>query len=315
MSRQQVGAPRARRRGSIRGAAAMVMVAGMGIGLPGSAAADSAGATLRYTCAVPGLPNQPMTAQVAWNAPASVTAGQTAPAMAVTAPAAIGPTVTWALGITGAATVEGSVDAPMTVVAPGENIPVATRLAVPRTVVPGSGPLTVRATGTTPGLVFHRPGHATITVDNDLVLHFTPRNASGNPTVTGEVDFSCTEDPGQSAVVYSFDITPPAAPPAPDTTGPVVSPTVAAPRTSTTSPSPTSVTATSTTMSLTVTTTTASAAAGTTGERLDAASVGFEGVVGRGMGWWLTAAGLLAAVTAVVGGVWWRTRRRRMTGR
>lgn len=107
-------ARRTHRRGRMRDVVgAMAIAVAAGVGWPGSAAADSAGVPLRYTCAVPGLPNQPMTAQVAWNAPASVTVGQTTPAMTVTAPATIGPTVTWALGFLGATTVEGSVDAPV----------------------------------------------------------------------------------------------------------------------------------------------------------------------------------------------------------
>jgi hypothetical protein len=77
---------------------------------------------------------------------------------------------------------------------------------VPRTEVPPPGPITVVATGQTPGLVFHQPGHATVTVDSGLSVHLVPKNASGS-TVFGEVDASCTLDPGQNTVLASFEIT------------------------------------------------------------------------------------------------------------
>lgn len=206
-------------------------------------------------------------------------------------------------------------------VAPGGNIPVAARLTVPRTRVPASGPLTVHATGATPGLSFHRPGHATITFDNHLDLHFTPRDASGNPTAAGKVDFSCTVDPGQSTVVYSFDITPPpASSPTTGTTKPPASPTVNAPQTSTAPPGATSSTATSATTSSsaatsattspTETTLVAPTATGTTGDRPLSTLAGFENVIEHGAGWLLTAAAILAAVAGVIGGVWRLTRRR-----
>ncbi|KAA2262723.1 hypothetical protein F0L68_12590 [Solihabitans fulvus] len=278
----------------------------------GQATADSAGATLRYTCTLSSFPGQAMTAQLAWDAPATVLVGQAAPTVTVTATATVGPTVTWALGLVGAATVAGSVDAPGVVAAPEGNIGAAVRMIVPRTAVPASGPMAVHAAGTTPGLVFHQPGHATVTVGNDLALHFSPRDAGGNPTVTGEVDLSCTLDPGQNAVVFSFTITPApvAAPPVGPATSPARSPTGTGTReTATLSSSGSSLSATDSTAPSTSVSgsaqSTATAAATPTAER---AKIGDLAA---------TSAAFLAAGAGVAACVWWlmRRRRRHVSGR
>lgn len=185
------------------------MVAGVGLGLPGSAAADSAGVSLHYSCPASSAFSQPMTAQIVANAPDSVTVGEaTAAGATVNVTATVGPTATWALRFAGVATVEGSVDAPATVVAPGTNIPTTVRLTVPRTSVPASGSMTVHATGTLPRLVFRQPGRATMTLDNDLDAHITPRDAGDNVTSAGQFDYSCALDSGQNAAVLSLDVKP-----------------------------------------------------------------------------------------------------------
>jgi hypothetical protein len=184
-------------------------VAGAGLALPGSAAAGPPGMTLHYTCPASSAFSQPMTAQIVSEAPDSATAGEATPtAASLNVTATVGPTATWALRFDGVATVEGSVDAPATVVAPGTNIPTTVRLTVPRTSVPASGSMTVHATGTLPRLVFRQPGQATMTLANDLTAHITPRDAGGNVAAAGRFDYSCALDSGQNATVFSLDITP-----------------------------------------------------------------------------------------------------------
>jgi hypothetical protein len=186
---------------------AAVTAASLGVWTAGSAAADPAVLTLQYTCSLPPFPGQAMTAQLTWKTPASVMVGQTTPILPINATATVGAPVTQALGVIGAATVEGRVDVTGVVVAPGGDISVTVPLTVPQTDVPASGPMSGRATGTTPVRVFRRPGHATITAGSELNLHLIPKDASGSPTAEGQVDVSCTLDPGQNNVLSSFEIT------------------------------------------------------------------------------------------------------------
>lgn len=204
------------RRSPPRVAAALVITtvtvtAGMGVGTTPRAAADAV--TLHYTCTLASFPSQGMTAQVVWTSPNSVVVGQPVPAVPVHATATVGPPVTVALALIGASYVSGSVDVTGVVNAPEGQISAMAHGTVPRTPVPGSGPLTITATATTPGLVFHQPGHATVTISRTLAAHADMTTVQGGPALVGHADVTCALDPGQNTVVASFEITPPAATP------------------------------------------------------------------------------------------------------
>ncbi|MGB3438273.1 MAG: DUF6801 domain-containing protein [Actinophytocola sp.] len=188
--------------------AAVMAVSGGGM----AAGAGSGGTTLRYRCAIPLLPEQPMTVRLTWNAPKSVAVGQKTPIVPFDAVATMGDAVTQGLAFIGAVTVEGSATATGVVAAPEGNTPVSLPLTVPRTPVPSAGSITVVASGRTPGLVFHRPGHASVTVGNEFAVRLVPRTADGGST---SFDASCTLEPGQNTVLTSFEITAPQANPAP----------------------------------------------------------------------------------------------------
>src|SRR5262249_28051249 len=158
------------------------------------------------------------------DAPATVTVGQPTPAVSVTATLTMGELVTWALGSVGAETVEGSADAPIVLAAPEGDLRTSIQMTVPQTPVPEPGPITVQTIGTIPEHFFHHPGHATIAVGDDLAPHIILRDASGNLTNPGEVDASCTLNPGQDPVAYSLDITPAVPTPTPTPT-PIPTPT------------------------------------------------------------------------------------------
>jgi hypothetical protein len=297
-------------RASMRGrarvvVAAVLLAASVGVLGTGLSVVGSTGVTLDYTCTLPlpPFPEQPMVAQVTWK-PAPVIVGQATPVVTISATAMAGPAVTSLLGVEGAATVEGSVEGPGTVVAPEGTISSSLKLIVPRTGVPASGPMTVSAAGTTPSLVFHQPGHATVNVGSALVLHVALRDSGGNPTAVSNLDVSCTLDSGQDTVVYSFDIMPmPSAPPATTTatTGPVPAPTVTAPPATVRPPDPTS----STAQPVVPTATPPPTSKARVGDR----AAGFWHAL---VGWWLAAAAILAAVAGATGGVWWHMRRRRV---
>lgn len=289
----------------------VTMAASTGMCGAGSAAADPTRMTLQYMCTLSPYPAQAMTVQLTWNAPASAVVGQTTATATATVTASVGSTVTWALGLVGAATVEGSVEAPGTVDAPEGKIGAAVRLTVPRTDVPASGPMIIPAAGTAPGQVFRQPGHATISVGSGLAMHLTPADADSNPTAAGEVDLSCTLEPGQNTVMSSLEITSAAAaiPTADTSTSPAVGRTGTV--TSGSPSSPASSTAPSPEVSgaeyPTVTDPTA------TKSNSDGPESAFRPVGRNTVVWGLAGAGILAA--AVTGGVWWLVRRRRAEGR
>jgi hypothetical protein len=193
---------------------AVVTVAGVVV-MGGVADADPAGITLQYRCSMPLFPEQPMTVRLTWNAPKSVPVNRNTPIVPFNAVATMGADVTQGLHLVGAATLEGSADATGVVAAPEGNADVHVPLTVPRKAVPASGPVTVVASGKTPVLVFHRPGHATITVGSGFAVHLSPKTAEGGPAGIDRVDASCTLDPGQDTVLTSFGITAPRANPAP----------------------------------------------------------------------------------------------------
>lgn len=215
----------------------VAVAAALGVGWPGIAVAEPAGATFQYTCQSSLAFSQSMTTQVSWDVPRSVRA-RTGATIEVTA--TLGSYATWLLGLEGVASVEGSGAVPSTVVAPGKTASTAIQLTLPRTAVPSSGPMTVHASGSLPRLVLDQPGNATIDLANDLAAHMIPRDASGNVITAAESDFSCGLDPGQHAVVLSLDVTAVPAPPptAAKATAPV-GPVAAAPASATGSAPPT----------------------------------------------------------------------------
>jgi hypothetical protein len=180
-----------------------------------AAASGAGGITLRYRCAMPLFPEQPMTVRLTWNAPKSVPVGKKTPVVPFDAVATMSGAVTQGLAAIGAVTVEGTATATGAVAAPGDSRPVSVPLAVPRTPVPPSGSITVPANGRTPELVFQRPGHATVTVGREFTVSLVPRTADGGTTFIGDVDASCALEPGQDTVLTSFDITAPPKAPAP----------------------------------------------------------------------------------------------------
>jgi hypothetical protein len=197
-------------------ASGVVLAAVMAVDGGGMAAsAGSDGTTLRYRCAMPVFPEQPMTVRLTWNAPKSVAVGQKTPIVPFNAVATMGDVVTQGLDLIGAATVEGSATATGVVAAQEGNTAVSVPLTVPRTAVPAAGSITVVASGRTPELVFHRPGHATVTVGREFAVRLMPKTADGGSTVVGQVDASCTLEPGQDTVLTSFEITAPPTSPAP----------------------------------------------------------------------------------------------------
>jgi uncharacterized protein DUF6801 len=302
----------------VSGAAVIVVMAVSSVSLGGTGIAEPAGTTLRYRCAMPLFPEQPMTVRLSWDIPKSVPVGQKTPNVPFKAVATMGAVVTDGLDAISAATVEGTADASGVVAAPEGNTTVGIPLTVPKTNVPPSGPISVVASGTASALVFHRPGRATITVGSEFTVRLTPRTADGGPTLIDQVDASCTLDPGQNRVLTSFEITAPRAEPAPAPDRPVPPATDGA---ATASGTPGTVTASphgSTAAEDRATATSSGVPATRSTDATTAQGTAFTAVSSAGLADtfapWLTG-GAILVVVVVLGCVWWIRRRHRRGAR
>lgn len=204
----RTGRPRAR---IALGIATAVAVAGGIVGVlgAGTAVAYPYSLTLRYTCLSPIpwiVPDQPITVRIDSDAPKSVAVGEPSPKFVINAVTTANATLTQIARSLGVKTIEGTVDAKTTVIAPQGNTDVTVHLAITRATVPASGPAEAEATGTAPTRTFSQPGNAKIT-GGDFILHLDPKNASGTSLLPTPATVPCKVDAEQNKVLASFDIT------------------------------------------------------------------------------------------------------------
>ncbi|MFI7102573.1 DUF6801 domain-containing protein [Streptomyces sp. NPDC050161] len=185
----------------------VAFVGGVGMSGAGSAVSEAAPRTFHYTCSYRLIGDHPMAASVVWNAPHTHVVGRATPRSPINTAATVSSAVTQALRLAGAATVDGIADVSAVVASPQGDIPMSMRLKVPVTKVPGSGALTVKASGTLPSLVFRKPGEGKVIVGG-IAMHITPRDASGDETALGKVDSTCALNSGQDGVLAAFKIRP-----------------------------------------------------------------------------------------------------------
>jgi hypothetical protein len=179
----------------------------VGILETGTAAAQPASPTLRYTCSFPTIGGHPITARISTDIPKSLAVGESSPRFAIHAVTTVDATSAWGLRqLLGVETIEGALDARTTVTAPQGEIGVPVHLTITKTSIPASGSFDIPATGAAPTLTFSKPGSARITA-GDFTLYLVPKDASGNITYPGKLNVPCTLDAGQDNVVTSFDIT------------------------------------------------------------------------------------------------------------
>ncbi len=178
----------------------------VGVSGAGTAAAQPASRTLKYTCKVPVIKNQPLTVKIDTDIPESVAVREASRKFAVGARTTVDAGLTAKVRMIGVKTVEGTVAADIGVSAPQGDRRIRVPLGIAKTSIPASGSFTVAATGAAPALTFSRPGHARITA-GDIVLHVVGRKAGGG--VLGAADVRCRLNAGQKKVVGSFEITGP----------------------------------------------------------------------------------------------------------
>ncbi|MGW3958281.1 DUF6801 domain-containing protein [Amycolatopsis sp. NPDC005003] len=109
------------------------------------------------------------------------------------------------LALVGAASIEGTASAGVTLTNGPLTLPLALPLTVAKTAVPPSGPFTTRASGSVPPVRLPNAGKTTVAI-GDFSTRLTPKKADGSYTGLGSFTSDCTLDPGQDPVLLSFDL-------------------------------------------------------------------------------------------------------------
>ncbi|MET8849254.1 DUF6801 domain-containing protein [Amycolatopsis sp. NPDC004625] len=109
------------------------------------------------------------------------------------------------LALVGAASIEGTASAGVTLANGSLTLPLALPLTVAKTAVPASGPFTTNASGSVPPVQLPNAGKTTLTIGG-FSARLTPKKADGSFTGLGSFTSDCTLDAGQDPVLLSFDL-------------------------------------------------------------------------------------------------------------
>ncbi|WP_370967794.1 DUF6801 domain-containing protein [Amycolatopsis sp. cg9] len=113
------------------------------------------------------------------------------------------------LALVGAASIEGTASAGVTLTNGPLTLPLALPLTVAKTAVPASGPFTTAAAGSVPPVQLPNAGKTALTIGG-FSTRLTPKKADGSFTGLGSFTSDCTLDAGQDPVLLSFDLGSPA---------------------------------------------------------------------------------------------------------
>lgn len=185
-------------------AAGLACLAVAGLASPASAA-TRVDKVLSYTCPFPLIGEQKLNVEVkaSFEVPSApggtVTTSDLAVSVTVPDKAARG------LALVGAASIEGTASAGVTLANGSLTEPVTVPLTVATTAVPPSGTFTAQASGSVPPITVPNAGKTTVTLGG-FSTRLTPKKADGSFTGLGSFTSDCTLDPGQDAVLLSFDV-------------------------------------------------------------------------------------------------------------
>jgi hypothetical protein len=193
---------------------ATLLAAGCALGLTASAAvAGQVPVILQYSCSLPLVGAQPLTATFVWPSELrSATVNTRTPTLPVEASATVSSAARTVVSFAGIERIKGTADVSAEVMAPQGDIGENVQLTVPLTnVSTGSGPLTVPASGLIPPVLLSQTGQAKVVVEA-MNIHLATLTASGTLSVLGNISISCTLDSGQTGVVASLRILPAVSP-------------------------------------------------------------------------------------------------------
>ncbi|WP_410663885.1 DUF6801 domain-containing protein [Amycolatopsis sp. lyj-84] len=161
---------------------------------------------LSFTCPFPLIGLQKLDVNIKADFEVPTAPGGTLSTSGLTITVNVPDKATRGLNLVGAATIEGTAAAGVTLVNGDANpFPVRIPLNVAKTGLPPSGTFSTVATGSVPTVTLAKPGKTTLTV-GDFTTRLTPKKADGSFTGIGSFTSDCTLDPGQDPVLLSFDL-------------------------------------------------------------------------------------------------------------
>ncbi|KDN20615.1 DUF6801 domain-containing protein [Amycolatopsis rifamycinica] len=175
------------------------------LAVPAAEASTPVDKRLSFTCPFPliGLQQLDVRIQAAFEVPSApggtFTTGDLA--VSVTVP----DKSTRGLALVGAASIEGTASAGVTLANGSLTLPLSLPLTVAKTALPASGAFTTQASGSVPPVRLPNAGRTTLTIGG-FSTRLTPKKADGSFTGLGSFTSDCTLDPGQDPVLLSFDL-------------------------------------------------------------------------------------------------------------
>ncbi|WIY06312.1 hypothetical protein QRX60_21605 [Amycolatopsis mongoliensis] len=160
---------------------------------------------LSFTCPFPLIGKQKLDVEVKASFEVPAAPGGTFTTTDLTVAVTVPDKSTRGLALVGAASIEGTASAGVTLANGSLTLPLALPLTVAKTAVPPSGAFTTRASGSVPPVQLPNAGRTTLTI-GDFSTRLTPKKADGSFTGLGSFTSDCTLDPGQDPVLLSFDL-------------------------------------------------------------------------------------------------------------
>jgi hypothetical protein len=189
----------------------LLLAAGLAcLALPLAVPATAAASTpidekLSFTCPFPLIGKQKLDVEVKASFEVPSAPGGTFTTSDLTVSVTVPDQSTRGLALVGAASIEGTASAGVTLANGSLTLPLSLPLTVAKTAVPASGAFTTQATGSVPPVQLPNAGRTTLTI-GDFSTRLTPKKADGSFTGLGSFTSDCTLDPGQDPVLLSFDL-------------------------------------------------------------------------------------------------------------
>ena len=188
---------------------AAAVVAGMTAGPVSAAPVRAAGPVEKkivYNCEFPMVGVKPVEATVKVTFPESGKVGEVIQAADFSTTVTLDNTVTDALKLIGAATVEGTANPRIDAQLNDTKVTLALPLTIPSAPVPDSGAMTLPFAGGVPGFAVYEAGKVDLAIGKEFTGRTTPKDASGKETGLGTFDLACTQADGQDAVLASIPV-------------------------------------------------------------------------------------------------------------
>ncbi|MEV7092532.1 DUF6801 domain-containing protein [Amycolatopsis sp. NPDC051045] len=187
-------------------AAGLACLTALAVAAPAPAAASTPiDEKLSFTCPFPLIGKQRLDVEIKASFEVPAAPGGTFTTSDLAVSVTVPDKSTRGLALVGAASIEGTASAGVTLANGSLTLPLSLPLKVAKTAVPASGPFTTPASGSVPPVRLPNAGRTTLTIGG-FSTRLTPKKADGSFTGLGSFTSDCTLDPGQDPVLLSFDL-------------------------------------------------------------------------------------------------------------